>query len=201
MTIYLFFEKRINYVLYMKVPCTTKIAKNNTGLSGKGFPSSLSAKSSILVPFSDASVSGTVESIETVATNHSLSSCGTVLPAPNSIIHALRGKDVSPSRSASGSVSLDESMSTSDSLKSPEFEYIDNEDISEVKSIENNTTNSLYISDLPQIGPFFYKILSLCSLYLSRYRICLSSRYMLFHLICQKRLGIHQEQLVVTRAT
>lgn len=165
MTIYLFFEKRINYVLYMKVQCTTKIANtkketctgmSNIGLSEKGFPSSLSAKSSILVSFSDTSVSGTVESIETVATNHSLSSCDTVLPAPNSIIHAPRSKDVSPSRSASGSVSLDESMSTSYSLKSPEFEYIDNDDISEVKSIENKTINSLYISDLPQIGLFFY---------------------------------------------
>lgn len=191
------------------MPCTTKIAKtkketstcmSNTGLSGNGFPSSLCAKSSILVPFSDTSVSGIVESIETVATNHSLSSCGTVLPAPNSIIHALRSKDVSPSRSASRSVSLDESMSTSDSLKSPEFEYIDNEDISEVKSIENKTINSLNISDLPQIGLFFYKTLFPCSLSLSLDILSVIVQDALpFSL--QKRLGIHHEQLIVTHAT
>ncbi|PRQ26608.1 putative cyclin [Rosa chinensis] len=142
------------------VPCTTKVVKtkketstfiSNHGLSGNVFLASLSSKSSILVPFSDTSISGTVESIETIATNHSPNSRGTVFPAPSSIIHALRSKDVSPSRSVSGSVSLDESMSTSNSLKSPEFEYIDNEDISEVKSIEKKTINSLHITDIPQI--------------------------------------------------
>uniref|UniRef100_A0A2N9FDV3 B-like cyclin n=1 Tax=Fagus sylvatica TaxID=28930 RepID=A0A2N9FDV3_FAGSY len=74
-------------------------------------------------------------------------SMGAVLTAPNSIIHAPRGMDVSPSRSVSGSISLDESMSTCDSLKSPEFEYIDNDDTSAVTSIERKTSNTLYIPD------------------------------------------------------
>ncbi|XP_050363492.1 cyclin-A1-4-like [Argentina anserina] len=132
------------------VPCTTKVVKtkketssfiSNHGISGNVLPESLSSKSSILVPYGDTSVSGTLKPTEKIATNH----------FPSSILHTLRRKDVSPSRSVSGSVSLDESMSTSNSLKSPEFDYIDSEDISEVKSIEKKTINSLYTTDIPQI--------------------------------------------------
>ncbi|XP_040363950.1 cyclin-A1-4 isoform X3 [Rosa chinensis] len=69
------------------VPCTTKVVKtkketstfiSNHGLSGNVFLASLSSKSSILVPFSDTSISGTVESIETIATNHSPNSRGII---------------------------------------------------------------------------------------------------------------------------
>lgn len=42
-----------------------------------------------------------------------------------------RRMGISPSNSFSGSASLDESMSTSDSLMSPEFEYISNLNISD----------------------------------------------------------------------
>ncbi|KAL6208316.1 hypothetical protein ACLB2K_019267 [Fragaria x ananassa] len=144
------------------VPCTTKVVKTKKetstsisthGLSGTVFPESLNSKSSVLAPYSGMSVSRSVESIETIATNHSPSSRGTVFPAPSSIIQALRSKDVSPSRS----VSLDESISTSNYVKSPEFEYIDSEDISEVKSIEKKTINSLYITDIPQIEGIIQK--------------------------------------------
>ncbi|KAG6624403.1 hypothetical protein CIPAW_16G024700 [Carya illinoinensis] len=55
--------------------------------------------------------------------------------------------DISPSTSASGCISLDESMSTCESLRSPEFECIDNEDASAVRLIERKTSNSLFISD------------------------------------------------------
>ncbi|CAL8997089.1 unnamed protein product [Prunus brigantina] len=140
------------------VPCATKLAKttkelstcaSNTDLSGNVFPPSLSAKSSIVVPFSNTSFSGRNTTTEIVATNPSPSSSVTVLPAPSSIVHTFRSRDGSPSRSVSGSVSLDENMSTCESLKSPVFEYIDNEEISEVKSIEKKTTKSLCISDYP----------------------------------------------------
>ncbi|KAJ6797188.1 putative cyclin-A1-1 [Iris pallida] len=45
------------------------------------------------------------------------------------------------------SVSLDESMSTSDSMKSPDFEYIDNGDSSVVASLERRAISNLHISE------------------------------------------------------
>ncbi|OVA05721.1 Cyclin [Macleaya cordata] len=55
--------------------------------------------------------------------------------------------DISPSRSDGGSISLDESMSTCDSLKSPDIEYVDNVDAFVVDSIERKASNNLYISE------------------------------------------------------
>lgn len=55
--------------------------------------------------------------------------------------------DISPSRSEGGSISLDESMSTCDSLKSPDIEYVDNVDSFVVDSIERKASNNLYISE------------------------------------------------------
>ncbi|XXG67660.1 hypothetical protein AAC387_Pa06g0952 [Persea americana] len=53
----------------------------------------------------------------------------------------------SPSKSSDdGSVSLDETMSTCDSLKSPDIEYVDNE-ASAVASLERRTCQNLYISE------------------------------------------------------
>ncbi|KAK2390372.1 mitotic cyclin a2-type [Trifolium repens] len=58
-----------------------------------------------------------------------------------------RWMDISPSNSFSGSVSLDESMSTNNSLMTPELEYIRNDDVILTKSIENKTCSILNISD------------------------------------------------------
>jgi cyclin A len=55
--------------------------------------------------------------------------------------------DVSPSKSDDLSISLDESMSTCDSFKSPEVEYIDNNEIIAIDSINKKTLSNLYISD------------------------------------------------------
>nr|CAD1843398.1 unnamed protein product [Ananas comosus var. bracteatus] len=52
----------------------------------------------------------------------------------------------SPGRSGD-SASLDETMSTCDSMKSPDFEYIDNGDSSMVASLERRANNNLHISD------------------------------------------------------
>ncbi|KAL6962215.1 hypothetical protein U1Q18_037171 [Sarracenia purpurea var. burkii] len=69
-------------------------------------------------------------------------------PAKNiTALTAPSGMDVSPSKSDPGSVSLDESMSTSDSLRSLEFEYIDNYDDLAVNSIERKACSSLSLSD------------------------------------------------------
>ncbi|KAF3974247.1 hypothetical protein ACB098_12G118300 [Castanea mollissima] len=138
------------------VPCVAKIAKTkkefsasteNTGFPGKIKPESLSVKSSVLVPTKDRSFPRSDQPMATVAALPAPCCMDAVLTASNSIIHAPRGMDVSPSRSVSGSISLDESMSTCDSLKSPVFEYLDNEDTYAVTSIERKTSNSLYISD------------------------------------------------------
>lgn len=53
---------------------------------------------------------------------------------------------ISPNRSRD-SVSLDETMSTCDSMKSPDFEYIDNGDSSIVASLERRATDNLRISE------------------------------------------------------
>ncbi|KAK1355755.1 hypothetical protein POM88_049011 [Heracleum sosnowskyi] len=55
--------------------------------------------------------------------------------------------DTSSIKSDCLSVALDGSMSSSESLKSPEVEYIDNTDVEAIDSIERKTYNKLCISD------------------------------------------------------
>ncbi|OMO55006.1 hypothetical protein COLO4_36246 [Corchorus olitorius] len=55
--------------------------------------------------------------------------------------------DFSPTKSDGVSVSMDETMSTCDSFKSPEVEYMDSRDIPAIESIERKTFSNLYISD------------------------------------------------------
>jgi cyclin A len=129
----------------------------NIGFPGKTLPSSLSLKSNVLVPSKDTSFPGSDQPMASAAVLSAPCSKEPVLPAPSSILHGLRGVDVSPSGSVSGSISMDESMSTCDSLKSPQFEYIDNEDASAVTLIERKTSNSLYISDNAEKTGFFFR--------------------------------------------
>ncbi|CAJ2667714.1 unnamed protein product [Trifolium pratense] len=53
----------------------------------------------------------------------------------------------SPGKSDGMSVSMDETMSSCDSFKSPDIEYVDNSDVPAVESIERKTFCSLNISD------------------------------------------------------
>lgn len=53
----------------------------------------------------------------------------------------------SPGKSDGMSVSMDETMSSCDSFKSPDIEYVDNSDVAGVDSIERKTYCSLNISD------------------------------------------------------
>uniref|UniRef100_A0A1D1YEE9 Cyclin-A1-1 n=1 Tax=Anthurium amnicola TaxID=1678845 RepID=A0A1D1YEE9_9ARAE len=55
----------------------------------------------------------------------------------------------SPTQSAGCSVSVDETMSTCDSMKSPDIEYIDNADSSAVASLERQASENLCISEHP----------------------------------------------------
>ncbi|RDX87209.1 Cyclin-A1-1, partial [Mucuna pruriens] len=63
------------------------------------------------------------------------------VPAPSKTV------DVSPTKSDAMSVSMDESMSSCHSFKSPGIEYVDNSDVSAVDSIERMTFSNPNISD------------------------------------------------------
>ncbi|PWA43688.1 cyclin A1,1 [Artemisia annua] len=64
------------------------------------------------------------------------------------IVPSVQSKmDISPSKSDGLSVSMDETMSTCDSMNSPDVEYIDNNDIAAIESIERKTSSKLSISD------------------------------------------------------
>lgn len=65
----------------------------------------------------------------------------------NKAPYARFSMDTSSLKSDCLSVALDGSMSSSDSLKSPEVEYIDNSDVAAIDSIERKTYNKLCISD------------------------------------------------------
>ncbi|WVZ19060.1 hypothetical protein V8G54_006382 [Vigna mungo] len=60
--------------------------------------------------------------------------------------------DASPCKSDAMSVSMDESMSSCDSFKSPDIEYVDNSDVAAVDSIERKTFSNLNISDSTESG-------------------------------------------------
>ncbi|KAH9691300.1 Cyclin-A1-1 [Citrus sinensis] len=136
------------------VPCSAKIAKkkessahsHDKGLSGNTLPASLSVKIGVIAKdaFSTRSDHPIIRAIPAPSSNISS------LPASSSAIMVPICKNISLSTSVSGSVSLDETMSTCDSLKSPEFVYIDKEDSSAVKSIERRTCSSVNISDCAQ---------------------------------------------------
>ncbi|CAL0319423.1 unnamed protein product [Lupinus luteus] len=113
-------------------------------MSGDTLPASLNTKSS-----------GFVLSEGMCSTKSSHVKPG-VQPFPANMVCASRRKSLSPSKSFTNSVSLDESMSTSDSLKSPEFEYIDNYDVKSTKYIENRTSSMLNISDSSKISGRIY---------------------------------------------
>ncbi|GMP79487.1 hypothetical protein CsSME_00035010 [Camellia sinensis var. sinensis] len=120
------------------VPCATKFANakkvssscinNNAGFSGSTLPAPLNVKPSVVVSSKSTSFIKGNDLSRIIAP-----------PAPCSM-------DISPPES-DGSFSLDETMSTCDSLKSPDVEYVDNNDIVSVDSIERKTCSKLYISE------------------------------------------------------
>ncbi|XP_043698812.1 cyclin-A1-4-like isoform X2 [Telopea speciosissima] len=115
---------------------TTKIKKvSSSHVKTTAFPRSS-------VPESSAMKSRTVVSCKDVSAQKSDGPVSSIAApvAPSSMY-------ISPSRSDGCSVSLDETMSTCDSLKSPDIEYLDTADVSAVASIERRTCNNLYISD------------------------------------------------------
>ncbi|KAJ1387388.1 Cyclin-like, partial [Sesbania bispinosa] len=135
-------------------PCMSKTASAKTkkdsiaSTQKKVIPgNTASLKSSGLVLSKDACSTRTNQPKTGVETFLAPSTDSTVCPDFNSGVCAPRWMSTSLSKLLSGSVSLDESMSTSDSLMSPEFEYVDNDDAISIKSIENRTCSILNISD------------------------------------------------------
>lgn len=130
--------------MFLKVPCTSKLAKKKetstcTQDHGLSRPTTLSPESC-----ADVSCMDTIWTRDDQPTPKVLG-----LLSPSSMCTP-GSMDISPDRSLSGSVSLDETMSTCDSLKSPEFEYVENEDVSAVKWIERKANYNLYISKYTQ---------------------------------------------------
>ncbi|KAJ6405354.1 hypothetical protein OIU84_013335 [Salix udensis] len=120
-------------------PFSNKIAKvkkgppasnSSAGFSGKTFPASLNAKSS----------TGGVCKVISIPRRDETAPSAAAVSVPCCL-------DVSPSKSDDFSISLDESMSTCDSFKSPEIEYIDSNEITAIDSINKKTLSNLYISD------------------------------------------------------
>ncbi|KAA3476790.1 cyclin-A1-4-like [Gossypium australe] len=111
------------------VPCTSKVAKKKETSTLPTTPS--------LESFNGVSC------IHTICTRDDHPTKVSALPLPSSM-------DISPCRSPCASVSLDETMSTCDSLESPKFEYLENGDVSAIESIETKANDNLYISELTQ---------------------------------------------------
>jgi len=142
---------------------TAKTKKDSIASSQKNVKSE-----NILQPSSRVKSSGFLLSKEACSTKASQiktgvkafiapSNDGAVCPDFKSVVCSPRWMDIYPSNSFSGSASLDEIMSTSDSLMSPEFEYIRNDDVVSIKSIENKTCNILNISDSSKMAGSFIK--------------------------------------------
>ncbi|KAK3029175.1 hypothetical protein RJ639_038727 [Escallonia herrerae] len=121
---------RTSVVSKAMVPCQVKIAKlkkgssvftNGASISESSLPESVKIKSSSVVSSKDIYCSR-------LAT-----------PTPSCMEESCHSDGCS--------VSFDESMTTCDSLKSPEFEYIENDNASAVNFIQRKTCDSLNISD------------------------------------------------------
>ncbi|XP_047981326.1 cyclin-A1-4-like [Salvia hispanica] len=126
------------------VPCTTKIVSIKKG-------SSVSSNGSFSGVFHPAATNSVKQT--TVAAGRSSSSMkSNVAILEDGAASVTYSMNVSPDKSDSFSVSMDESMSTCDSLKSPDVEYVDNNDLTEVDSIERKASNMLCISEPMDIG-------------------------------------------------
>ncbi|XP_004290902.1 PREDICTED: cyclin-A1-1 [Fragaria vesca subsp. vesca] len=136
------------------VPC--KIAKvkkgspastSNRGISGSNVPAaSCSVKpSTIVLP----KVTAVQRSDEVFPKSTSVQRSGEAAPI-SVVIPVPCNMDESPSKSDGDSVSMDETMSTCDSFKSPQVEYIDNNDVQAIDSINRKTFSHLHISDQPE---------------------------------------------------
>ncbi|OIV97955.1 hypothetical protein TanjilG_12712 [Lupinus angustifolius] len=120
------------------VPCVTKVSKakkeplpctTSSAISSNKLPSLTNVKSTTTIFPKATPLPQRVEDPPTVTTV------------------SISSMDISPTKSDEISVSMDGSMSSCHSFKSPEIEYLDNTDVSTVDSIERKTFTNLNISD------------------------------------------------------
>ncbi|XP_022141694.1 cyclin-A1-1 [Momordica charantia] len=131
------------------VPCASKIVKARKGSPARTRSTNLPANNTPALALLDVKTNN-VPALLHVKTNNTPS-----VVAPSNVTAFSRNAattvsssmDVSPTKSDGVSVSLDETMSTCDSFKSPEVEYMDNNDVPAVDSVERKTKISLCISD------------------------------------------------------
>ncbi|KAJ8541612.1 hypothetical protein K7X08_002428 [Anisodus acutangulus] len=116
-------------------PCTSKIVSIKKSISGVSSGTSVLPASSSVRPSSKSTVS--------IQRNDAAVPKITAVP----LSAATCSMDISPSHSDGSLVSMDESMSTSDTVRSPEVEYIDDHETAAVDSIEKNVCSTLYISE------------------------------------------------------
>lgn len=140
----------------MKVPSSIKFAKaKKPAISGSSGNKSISGN--ILPASSNTKTTTSAVACKTVASfpriDEIIHSKNASFPRKDepalsiAAVPASCNMDISPSKSDANSVSMDESMSACDSFKSPEVEYIDNNDVPPLDSIERKTFRNLYISD------------------------------------------------------
>ncbi|WCJ44402.1 Cyclin A1 1 [Euphorbia peplus] len=120
------------------VPCSNKIAKVKKGISNPACTSSNKGGfSSTNVPLLSNVKSSVIDVCKVLPRKDEF------VPSVT-IVHPM---ELSPSKS-DDDMSLDETMSTCHSFKSPEVEYLDNnDDVPEIESINKKTLSNLYISD------------------------------------------------------
>lgn len=126
-----------NVTKVTKMAKARKVSSTSSSMAvipGNGLPVFSSVKSSVVVP------SKSMPSRRTEEIAHVPVPAITTLPAQCSIA-------VSPSRSDEHSLSVDETMSTCESFKSPDVEYVDNNEVSALDSVDRKTFSNLCISE------------------------------------------------------
>ncbi|XP_057446774.1 cyclin-A1-4-like [Lotus japonicus] len=125
------------------VPCVSKFAKTKKEAPPKVAPALPNVKSAAAAVVFPKVATATASFTERNEDDAAAAASGARVSVPVST-----SMDVSPCKSDGCSVSMDESMSSCDSFKSPaEIEYVDNSDVSAVDSIERKTFSILNISD------------------------------------------------------
>ncbi|CAI0602096.1 unnamed protein product [Linum tenue] len=117
-----------------------KIAKFKKGPTPASNNSNSHGNTALSGSFIPAVVKPTEIEVKSARRSHEVVSSNVKLPASCET-------NVSPTKTDEASMSLDETMSTCDSFKSPDVEYLDNNDLHEIDSINKKALNKLYITD------------------------------------------------------
>ncbi|KAL2893211.1 Cyclin-A1-1 [Bienertia sinuspersici] len=140
------------------VPCTASksikakkghaTSLNNTNFPRNSIPPLVNPKAKAVVPLKTS-----LPSSDAVSSFKAKSPNSKVVLSQTSVSSSM---DISPGPSDAQSLSM-ESISTCESLKSPEVEYLDGNDVAELSSIERKTSDKLHISDHMETSVNFCK--------------------------------------------